>query len=272
MARMKAMASVLQVVKEAQVFDHFGPAIVASPCLPAEESQRLRSVVDLATACGYPERHSNQTAFLAERIFQQTVSLHRLGEKEAQLLYYGALLHDIGYCLGYSRHHKYGYFLVVNGHLRGFTHEELHIIANIVRYHRRSWPKESHRAFALLPPKSREVVRSLSAILRVADGLDRSRSALITDVRCIFLKTRKIRFEIATTERHRKIRADLRAAKRRGRYFEKLFDIKTAITTRQCLPMKPSNASDSMPRLFRLSYRKGVAGLLEDWQKNTDGA
>jgi exopolyphosphatase/guanosine-5'-triphosphate,3'-diphosphate pyrophosphatase len=66
----------------------------------------------------------------------------------------------------------------------GFTENEKEIIANIARYHRKSHPKIKHEGFGRLSPEDQKVVASLAAILRIADGLDRTHSAAIADLRC----------------------------------------------------------------------------------------
>ena len=48
------------------------------------------------------------------------------------------------------------------------------IVANVVRYHRRSAPKNTHIPYISLPRPERAVVSKLAAILRVAEALDAS--------------------------------------------------------------------------------------------------
>jgi exopolyphosphatase/guanosine-5'-triphosphate,3'-diphosphate pyrophosphatase len=123
---------------------------------------RQVAVVDLATRCRYPAEHSHKVALLAGQIFKQTAHLHGLGEAEAKLLQYACILHDIGYHIGYSRHHKHGYYLVMSCDLHGFAHDERNLLAQLVRYHRRAVPKTSHPEFASLPPAKRRIVRYLA--------------------------------------------------------------------------------------------------------------
>jgi exopolyphosphatase/guanosine-5'-triphosphate,3'-diphosphate pyrophosphatase len=74
-----------------------------------------------------------------------------------------------------SGHHKHGAYLVRNGQLRGFAPGEVELLAAVVRWHRRGEPRVSDE-FPLLDARAIERVRVLAAILRVADGLDRSRN------------------------------------------------------------------------------------------------
>jgi exopolyphosphatase/guanosine-5'-triphosphate,3'-diphosphate pyrophosphatase len=54
----------------------------------------------------------------------------------------------------------------------------------VSRYHRRTGPRKRHPEFAALPPEDQAIVRRLSGILRVADGLDRGHSAAVKRVTC----------------------------------------------------------------------------------------
>src|SRR5688572_32878350 len=75
---------------------------------------------------------------------------------------------------------KHSYYLIKNGDPRGFEPAEAEIIALITRYHRKSAPKKSHADFSALSAKTRRAVRTLAAILRFAETLDRSHAQAVT--------------------------------------------------------------------------------------------
>jgi exopolyphosphatase / guanosine-5'-triphosphate,3'-diphosphate pyrophosphatase len=135
---------------------------------------RRRSVVELGERCGYWSEHAQQVARLALSIFDQTRSVHGLGDQEREWLEYAALLHDIGVHISYDRHHRHSYYLIKNGDLRGFDPQEIEVIALVARYHRQATPKKSHEGYGDLNSALRRTVRVLSAIVRLAEGLDRS--------------------------------------------------------------------------------------------------
>ena len=144
---------------------------------------RRRSVVELAERCNYLADHSRQVARLALQLFDQTASHHKLGADEREWLEYAALLHDIGIHISYEKHHKHSYYLVKNGGLRGFEPREIEIVALIARYHRQAPPRKSHVGFSTLLGGERDTVRMLGAILRLAEGLERSHSQVIARLR-----------------------------------------------------------------------------------------
>ena len=143
---------------------------------------RRRSAIELAERCGYWPDHAQQVAKLALAIFDQTRSVHGLSDRERDWLEYGALLHDIGVHISYERHHRHSYYLIKNGDLRGFDPEEIEIIALIARYHRQGVPKRSHQGYGDLRRSKRRAVKAMSAMVRLAEGLDRSHSRALAGI------------------------------------------------------------------------------------------
>jgi exopolyphosphatase/guanosine-5'-triphosphate,3'-diphosphate pyrophosphatase len=123
---------------------------------------------------GFEEEHCQQDARLAVKLFDLLAGFHGLDDRCRDLLYYAGLVHDIGYVGGYWGHHKTAYKLIVTASLPGLTGRELQIVANVARYHRGARPRLSHKGFAALEPEDRKTVIVLGAILRLADGLDRT--------------------------------------------------------------------------------------------------
>ena len=146
---------------------------------------RRRSVVDLAERCNFVPEHANQVARLALSMFDQTQANHGLGTREREWLEYAAFLHDIGVHISYTRHHKHSYYLVKNGGLRGFEPDEVEVIALATRYHRRGLPKRSHDGYGDLSAELRRTVRMLAALLRVAEGLDRSHQQSVANLQLV---------------------------------------------------------------------------------------
>jgi exopolyphosphatase/guanosine-5'-triphosphate,3'-diphosphate pyrophosphatase len=143
---------------------------------------RRRSVIELGERCRYWPEHARQVAKLALDIFDQTRSVHGLGDREREWLEFGALLHDVGVHISYERHHRHSYYLIKNGDLRGFSPEEIEVIALIARYHRQATPKKSHEGYGDLGGASRKIVKTLSAMVRLAEGLDRSHAQVIAGI------------------------------------------------------------------------------------------
>ena len=144
----------------------------------------LEQVVALAERYDYEVEHSHQDACLALRIFDLAAGLHDLDDEQRDLLHYAAILHDIGYWYDYEDHHKHAFHMIMEADLPALTSREKLIVANVARYHRSARPKLKHKGFALLDPKDQEIATKLAAILRLADGLDRSHVNAVEDLDC----------------------------------------------------------------------------------------
>lgn len=140
---------------------------------------RRRSVIELAERCSWEGEHSRQVAALALTMFDLTKRIHGLGDREREWLEYAGFLHDIGNHISYEKHHRHSYYLIKNGDLRGFEPDEIDIIALVTRYHRRATPKDHHIGQQDLNKSQRRAVEVLSAFLRLAETLDRSRHGVI---------------------------------------------------------------------------------------------
>ena len=88
-------------------------------------------------------------------------------------------MHDVGQLVSYRKHHKHSFQLINHAERLGLPPRERGLVALISRYHRRNGPRKKHADFAALPAADRAVVRRLSGLLRVADGLDRGHTAAV---------------------------------------------------------------------------------------------
>ena len=58
-------------------------------------------------------------------------------------------------------------------------------MALVARYHRRGLPKRAHEGYGTISPELRRTVRTLGAILRVAEGLDRSHQQSVASIEVV---------------------------------------------------------------------------------------
>jgi len=111
---------------------------------------------------------------LALQLFDNFQKEFGLENVDRELLEYACFMHDIGYHISHRKHHKHALYIIRNSDLKGFKENEIEIMANVSRYHRRSTPKTRHKHYDKLPKSEKQRVKKLSAIMRIADGLDRS--------------------------------------------------------------------------------------------------
>ena len=143
---------------------------------------RAASVLDLCRRCGWREDHSRQVARLTLRLFDLTAELHGLSDHHRELLEHAALLHDIGEHVSGEGHHKHTAYLIQHGRLRGFSPQEVLVLATLGRYHRQGEPKSSFEPYAAIEADERPAVKVLTALLQVADGLDRAHAGAVQEL------------------------------------------------------------------------------------------
>ena len=139
---------------------------------PPDGPRQRRAGLDFARRHTWDEAHARQVTALAVSLFDQTSALHGLGPAERGLLEVAGLLHDVGYAISQSNHHKHSLYLIRNADLDGFGARERDLVANIARYHRKALPADRHAEYMALDDDDRTLVRRLAALLRLADGLD----------------------------------------------------------------------------------------------------
>jgi exopolyphosphatase / guanosine-5'-triphosphate,3'-diphosphate pyrophosphatase len=205
----------------------------ARPPVPDFADYRLRGVHAVGRRFGYEEPHAHQVARLAERIFDYLMrsDLAVLDRHHRTLLSAAALLHDTGYHIAHDAHHKHSLYLIRNSELTGFSEAEREVIANVARYHRGPEPKERHEEFAALDETDRETVRSLAAILRLADAFDRRHDSRVGDLRC-FRNGRAVQMELQAAANCDR---EISAAEQRCALFEEVFDCRVMFSRRAAL-------------------------------------
>jgi exopolyphosphatase/guanosine-5'-triphosphate,3'-diphosphate pyrophosphatase len=142
----------------------------------------LRLFREFAERCQSDRRHVEHVRLLALQLFEQLGETLGCGPEEQLLLEAASLLHDVGQLVSYPKHHKHSYSLLTHAERLGLAPRERGLVALISRYHRRTGPRKKHPELAALPPDDQAIVRRVSAILRVADGLDRGHSAAVETV------------------------------------------------------------------------------------------
>ncbi len=197
-------------------------AVLGASTRPGRGSLRRHSVHALAERTDCDMRHGRHVSRLAGRIYDQTRTLHEMPPEMREMLEYAALLHESGAHISDRGHHKHSYYLIRHGDLRGFTEEQLLVIANVARYYRKAPPAVAHPNFEELTDDQRACVQKLAAILRIAEGLDRGHRQRVRDV-AVQRANGTVRF-VARTRADASV--EIESAGRRAKYFGKLFNVK----------------------------------------------
>lgn len=213
---------------------------------PDPKAIRRESVLSLCRRCGWNERHSAKVARLATELFDGTRSLHNLSATDRELLELGALLHDIGEYVSTDSHEKHTAYLIENGRLRGFSPQEIEVLACLGRFHKRGSPKASFQPYGRLRSSDQKRVSQLIALLQVADGLDRSHGGPVRDVE-VYANDDVVEVVVAADD---DIDLELWGLRRKRDLFEKVFDCRLDVVDAQMALSLEDN------RLTRVSGRR----------------
>jgi len=144
---------------------------------------RQSNVLNLGHVYRFQETHARHITHLTTRMFDQLpADAHNLRPQDREVLWAASMLHDVGMAIDYNDHHRHGSYLVLNSGLPGYTHREIALIALLIRFHRRGKPSLDEMV-ALCEPKDDRRLEQMTALLRLAEQIDRARDGAVRDVR-----------------------------------------------------------------------------------------
>ena len=145
-------------------------------------------------------KRSETLEHIALTIFDSTSKIHGLGKRERLLLQISTILHDCGKYISMANLGECSYSIIMATEIIGISHREREIVANVVKY--------NHMEFSYYKAKKKEsnmdsdaylIVAKLTAILRLANGLDRSHKQKFKNVK-ISLKEDELIIRVETNE------------------------------------------------------------------------
>ncbi|HRE47180.1 MAG TPA: Ppx/GppA phosphatase family protein [Aggregatilineales bacterium] len=149
------------------------------------ENVRQASVMNMAHLYAFQAEHGDHVAALALSLFDQVARLTEdplMTAAERELLWAACMLHDIGMNIDYNDHHRHSYYLILNSGLPGYSHRELALIALATLYHRKGKPSTGELSGVLETDDDRRLLK-ITACLRLAEQLDRSRDGAVREVK-----------------------------------------------------------------------------------------
>ena len=146
------------------------------------DQEVLRSARILASRYQSDPRHGEHVATICHHLFTELQDLHGMTKHDAMLLQVSAILHEVGTFISPRAHHKHSEYIILNSEIFGLDRLDITLIAMISRYHRHSGPKLDHPNYRELDTVSRIRMSKLSAILRVADALERTHDQRVHEI------------------------------------------------------------------------------------------
>ena len=120
------------------------------------------------------EYHAQYVRETGLRLYDAMADELGLNPHARMLLEVSAILHDIGMFIRAEDHNIHSKYIIMHSEIFGLSLDEVFLIAQIAAYHKGSRMPQNDPEIKLLPRESRLTILKLSAILRVADALDRS--------------------------------------------------------------------------------------------------
>ena len=145
-------------------------------------SQIYASAINLGRKYHFDEAHHRHVADICLVFFDFLIREHGMNRRDRMRLEVAALVHDIGMFIRASNHQVHGHYIVSNSEIFGLHREELELIADVIRYHRRELPNQTDISYIALQREDRVRLLKMTAILRVADALDKGHSRQIKNI------------------------------------------------------------------------------------------
>ncbi len=136
----------------------------------------MQSITALCEQYHVDPAHAAHVAQLTIALFDALHPLHQLSPRARELAEAGALLHNVALSIDPAHHHTAGRDIIAAAQLAGFTQAERLTLACIAAFHRKAVRPETEALFQALNPAQQQEALALSALVRIADGLDYSQT------------------------------------------------------------------------------------------------
>ena len=172
------------------------------------------------------KRRSDILGNISLTIFDSIKKVHGLGKRERLLLHIATLLHDCGKYISLSNVGECSYSIIMATEIIGLSHQEREIIANVVKY--------NHLDFEYYPELSQKsnisretylIIAKLTAILRLANGLDRSHKQKFRDISAVFHDPQLVISVVTSAD----ITLEKGLLTAKADFFEEIFSVKPVI-------------------------------------------
>ena len=128
------------------------------------------------------EKHAEYVRTVSLMIYDTLKDEIALGDRSRLLLGIAALLHDIGIFIRLDEHNLHSEYIISHSEIFGLSKAENMIVSYIARYHRGKQMPQDNEHFQSLARADRMTILKLTAILRIADALDRGHRQSVSGI------------------------------------------------------------------------------------------
>ena len=176
------------------------------------------------------KNHTGAVSENALAIFDGMKKIHGMGKRERLLLQIAILLHDCGNYISLSNASECAYEIIMSTEIIGLSHQEQELIANVVRFIKQPFDYQCGKDFRNVASKSYYMTAAkLTAIIRVANVLDRSHKQKIEEIRAV-VKDQEL---IMTVTAREDMTLERGLLEEPGDFFEEIFSIRPVLKCRK---------------------------------------
>lgn len=164
------------------------------------------------------------------QIFDRMKKIHGMGQRERLLLQISVILHNCGKYISLTNVAECAYNIIMTTEIIGLSHAERRIIANVVKYNTLDFAYSDDMAAG--GSVSREeylVIAKLTAILRVANALDRSHKQKFKNF-TVTLKGDKLQITVDSQE---DLTLEKGTLEEKADFFEEVFNVYPVVKQRK---------------------------------------
>ena len=171
-------------------------------------------------------RRSETLEKIALTIYDSMKKVHGLGKRERLLLRIATLLHDCGKYISLVNLGECSYNIIMSTEIIGLSHVEREIVANVVKYNHMDFDYyEAMGSDGALTREDYLTIAKLTAILKIANGLDRSHKQKFKNVKTT-LKEEQL---IITVDASLDITLEKGLFAKRAEFFEEVYSVRPVI-------------------------------------------
>lgn len=145
------------------------------------DTQIVASAKNLLRKYHGDENHAECVRMISARIFDLFREEIGLSEHARTLLESAAILHDIGSFIRYDHHNIHSNYIIRNSEIFGLSSNDNKIVAEIAKYHKGYSVPQDDETYQMMSRPDRMTILKLTAILRIADALDRGHIQKFSD-------------------------------------------------------------------------------------------
>lgn len=190
------------------------------------ENDILVASKNIAKRYSTGKNHIQGTTALALAIFDSMKKVHGMGARERLLLQIAVQLHDCGKYISMGDVAECSYRIIMATEIIGLSTEERQVIASAVRYNTAEFVYyDGLKAESVTDKQQYLLIAKLTAILRLANAMDRSHYQKVQELRAV-LKERQLQLVI---DSDRDISLELGLLKDKVAFFEEVFGIQLVL-------------------------------------------